>query len=365
MQLKIKAFSLSFVLVFASLSPAWAERVLRVSVEAALEGNVPITVHVEGGGVLLDFDPTGERITKISIDDPSRVVVDHCLVTKSCSDHPSPIIRLFRSAGINFQDIPAAKTTMLSVETIDSQGQYHSYPFPVTIGMGHSLISKILIGDDANDNHLNNGGTLTRNPVSHTTVALGVAEAESKSFLVDPQLKGRIHQYLDLLSSGMSSNKAALRAGISTELADRLVQLGQARALAARDQQKKYYLLPTFPIITFTPLVIQEPTARTQNAHESNSAIAKHPSSIAPLPKLQVVAALKPTYKPSKNHLQAAALVKGLIIAKREKKISDTIAAKVQDVIDNLRRGKDIATATKRSGVGMEKIEELLSLAGR
>lgn len=129
MQLKIKTFTLSVILVVASLSPAWAGRVLRVSAEAAQEGNVPITVHVEGGGVLLDFAPTGERIEKISIDDPSRVVVNHCLVTKSCGDRPSPIIRLFRSAGINFQDIPAAKTTMLSVETIDSQGDTIPIPF--------------------------------------------------------------------------------------------------------------------------------------------------------------------------------------------------------------------------------------------
>lgn len=402
MQLKIKAFSLSLVMVAGSLSPAWAERVMRVSVEQAVEGNVPITVHVEGGGVLVDFAPTGERITKISIDDPSRVVVDHCLVTKSCSEHPSPIIRLFRSAGINFQDIPTAKTTMLSVETIDEQGNYHSYPFPVTIGMGRSLISKILIGDQASDS-LFNSGTVTRNTVAPTTVALGVEEAESKSFLIDPQLKRRIRNYLALIESGMNSKKAANRAGISTELANRLVQLGQARVLAARADAEKFYLLPTLPIVTYTPPEVRQPAIRTQNVHklrpaiakqtpstallpaaanptppttvrpknktqnvrESRSAIALDNSSIAPLPKSPVVADPKPTYKPAKNHLQANALVRGLVIAKRQKKISYAIAAKVQDVIDNLRAGKDIATAAKRSGVRIDKINELLTLAGR
>lgn len=363
MQLKIKTFSLSIVLVAASLSPAWAERVLRVSVEQAQEGNVPIIVHVEGGGVLLDFAPTDERLTKISIDDPSRIVVDHCLVTKSCSDRPSPIIRLFRSTGITFQDIPAAKTTMLSVETIDSQGNYHSYPFPITIGMGRSLVSKILIGDEKSDNLFNNG-TLTRNPAAFATVALGVAEAESKSFLIDPQLKGRIRNYLALLQSGMSSKKAAERAGISADLVARLVQLGQAKVWQAKAKQPRVTLRPNSPTVNPTSRATVRSKNKTQNVRESRSAIAKHTSSIAPLPKLQVVAARKPTYKPSKNHLQAAALVKGLIIARREKKISNTIAAKVQDVIDNLRRGKDIDTAAKSSGVGMDKIDELLSLAG-
>lgn len=435
MQLKIKAFSLSFVLVAATLSPAWAERVLRVSVEQAQEGNVPIKVHVEGGGVLLDFAPTDERITKISLDDPSRIVVDHCLVTKSCSDRPSPIIRLFRSTGINFQDIPTAKTTMLSVETIDAQGNYNSYPFPVTIGMGRSLVSKILIGDDANES-LFNSGSVTRNPASRATVALGVAEAESKSFLIDPQLKGRIRNYLALIESGMSSKKAAARAGISADLVARLVQLGQAKVWEAKAKQQRVAWSPNSPdvaptsratvrpknktpnvrnsrslvakdssriaplsAINPTPRATVRPKNKTQNVRESNSAIArrssrivslpvvsptptirpknktqnvrntrslvaKQTSSIAPLPKLQVVAARKPTYKPSKNHLQAAALVKGLIIAKREKKISSAVAAKVQDVIDNLRAGKDIATAAKRSGVRIDEIDKLLTLAG-
>ena len=196
MQPIIKTFSLSLVLSVVTLSPAWAQRVLRVSSVAAQEGNVPIKVHVEGGGVLLDFAPTNERITKISIDDPSRIVVDHCLVTKSCNDLPSPVIRLFRSSGINFQDIPTAKTTMLSVETIDAQGNYHSYPFPVTIGTGRSLVSKILIEEeDANDSPFQTG-TVARNRVTPTIITLGVEEAEAKSLLVDPQLKARIRNYL-------------------------------------------------------------------------------------------------------------------------------------------------------------------------
>ncbi|MBW4637617.1 MAG: hypothetical protein KME05_05165 [Gloeocapsa sp. UFS-A4-WI-NPMV-4B04] len=397
MQLKIKAFSLSIVMVAVSLSPAWADRVLRVSSGAALDGNVPIKVHVEGGGVLLDFAPTGERITKISLDDPSRIVVDHCLVTKCCSDRPSPIIRLFRSTGINFQDIPTAKVTMLSVETIDSQGNYHSYPFPVTIGMGRSLISKILVGDEESDNLFNNS-TLTRNTAAPTTVALGVAEAESKSFLIDPQLKGRIRNYLALIESGMSSKKAAEKAGISADLVARLVQLGQAKVWEAKAKQPRVALRPNSPAVNPNPRVtvrsknttqnvrksspaqakqtarsVPNPIApatvrpknKTQNVLESRTAIAKQPSRSVPLPKSSVVARRLPTYKPSKNHLQANALVKGLIIAKRQKSISNAIAAKVQDVIDNLRAGKDIATAAKRSGVRIDKINELLTLAGR
>ena len=423
MQLIIKTFSLSLVLSVATLSPAWAQRVLRVSSVAAQEGNVPIKVHVEGGGVLLDFAPTNERITKISIDDPSRIVVDHCLVTKSCNDLFSPVIRLFRSSGINFQDIPAAKTTMLSVETVDAQGNYHSYPFPVTIGTGRSLVSKILIEEDATVSP-SGIGTVARNRVTPTIITLGVEEAEAKSLLVDPQLKARIRNYLALMKSGMSSTKAASRAGISVDLVAKLVQLGQAKVWEA-EARRPVALRPSSLPLAANPRVTIPPKKTTQNVHqpklamvakrtaegiakptasitpvpvvnstppsvpdnnqiqntrESKEAIARPTSKtapvskppvtkpapiVAPLPKSPVTGVSTLTYNPAKNHLQANALVRGLIIAKRQKSITKTIAAKVQDAIATLRSGKDINTAAKRAGVSIDKINELLTLAGR
>ena len=414
MQPIFTTFSLSLVLSIATLSPAWAERVLRVSSVAAQNGNVPITVHIEGGGVLIDFAPTDERITKISIDDPSRIVVDHCLVTKSCNDPPSPVIRLFRSSGINFQDIPAAKVTMLSVETIDAQGNYHSYPFPVTIGTGRSLISKILIEEEDATGSPFHTNTVARNRVTPTIITLGVEEAEAKSLLVDPQLKARIRNYLALMKSGMSSLKAANRAGISADLIARLAQLGQDKVREA-EAKRPVALRPSSLPLAASPrvtipskkttqnvhqpkLAIAKPTAsitpvpvvnstppsvpdnnQIQNTRESKEAIARPTSKtapvskppvakpapiVAPLPKPSVTGVSTLTYNPAKNHLQANALVKGLIIAKRRNSINKTIAAKVQDAIATLRSGKDINTAAKRAGVSIDKINELLTLAG-
>ena len=189
---------------------------------------------------------------------------------------------------------------------------------------------------------------------------------------------------------------------MSISLVARLVQLGQAKVWEAKAKQPRVALRPNSPSVNpnpratvrpknttqnvrksspaqakqtarSVPLPVINPTApatmrpknKTQSVRESSPAIAKQPSRSVPLPKSSVVATRLPTYKPSKNHLQANALVKGLIIAKRQKSISNAIAAKVQDVIDNLRAGKDIATAAKRSGVRIDKINELLTLAGR
>jgi hypothetical protein len=265
--MRIRISVLVLLLSFFSTAnvPADASRVRRVSAQAAQEGNVPIAVFVEGGGVLLDFSPTGELIQKISLDDPSRVVVDHCLVTKSCGSRPSPIIRLFRSAGIAFKDIPSAKVTMLSVETIDREGEYHSYIFPLTTGAGRSTISKVLVGDDdapPPSRPINpfNGGTLTRSTAAAptastapTAVALGAKVAASESQLVDPLLKGRVRQYLQLTNGGMSSKRAARKAGISMALVARLDSLGQS-AIASRPSESTQANVPPQPEVSIIPV---------------------------------------------------------------------------------------------------------------
>jgi hypothetical protein len=256
--MRIRISLLVLILSFFSTAnvPVDASRVRRVSAQAAQDGNVPIAVFVEGGGVLLDFSPTGELIQKISLDDPSRVVVDHCLVTKSCGNRPSPIIRLFCSAGIAFKDIPSAKVTMLSVETIDRESEYHSYIFPLTTGAGRSTISKILVGDEegAPTSRPFNGGTLTRSiPATPSAIALGAKVAASESQLVDPLLKGRVRQYLQLTNGGMSSKRAARKAGISMALVARLDSLGQS-AIASRPSESTQANVPPQPEVSIIPV---------------------------------------------------------------------------------------------------------------
>lgn len=320
MQLKTRLIlvPLASAIALGVIPPAAASRVRNVSAEDAQKGNVSITVHIEGGGVSLDFSPTQERIEDIAIDDPSRVVVDHCLVTNSCSDRPSPIIRLFRSSGIKFPDIPAAKTTLLSVETTDSQGEYHLYTFPVTIGSNSSSVSKIVIGGDTGENTFS-GGALA-SATAAKTVTLGAREAESKTYLVDPQLKGRIRGFIGLLQNGMSSATAAQKAGISPKLVARLEQLGLARASKSKVKQ-----VSTLSVGQTRPL--------------------------------------EPQRKLKDYHLQADALVRGLSVAKCQQKISTKIAAQVQDVIYHLRRGSAIDEAAKRAGVEMKTINQLLALS--
>lgn len=428
---------LTIALSAAVLSPAVAGRVQRVSAEAAQEGNVPITVFVEGGGVLLDFSPTGERIQKISLDDPSRVVVDHCLVTKSCGNFPSPVIRLFRSTGIKFQDIPAAKTTMLSVETISPQGEYQSYIFPLSAGTGRSRVSKILVGDDdaprgtiltrstAAPRTIANGAVLSRSAALPNTVAIGARAAAANAQLVDPMLKGRVRQYLQLTQGGMSSKKAAQKAGISMALVTRLDALGQtaiaqaqAKEQAAQAQAQAQEQAITAPApTTITPpppptvetvsqpvpkplkvarkVKVKNKKAIVPNAEpkltdssvkltpkplpevEKPKISTQTPAELIPQPETSLSVAATPSTEskePSEvvapipstqnRHTQANTLVKGLMIARRQKKVSRTTAASVQDVIYLLRKGQSLTAASTKTRVPMATIQKLFSLAG-
>lgn len=350
MKLKTEAILLSVAPVFLTISPAWAGRVLRVSAEAAREGDVAIPVHVENGGVLLDFSRMGERIEKISIDYPGHIVVDHCLATKSCGDRRSPIIRLFRSTGIDYPDIPAAKTTMLSVETTDSQGQYYSYPFSVTAGEGGSLVSKILIENDSSDLP-SSEGILTHNTDTPTTIALGLEEAVSKSFLVDPQLKQRIQYYIQLLKAGTNSNNAARRAGISPQLVARLTQLGQARILAASSSQQRFSSPPI-------SLVTRQPKQKNQDFRKANLAIATSPFQPSSRKRQKL------SNTTAEHQLQADTLARGLMIARLGKTVSDSDAAQIQDAIRFLRRGQPVSAAARYARISEEMINQLLH-AGR
>ena len=234
--------------VLVGSSPALAGRVLRVTPEAALDGSVPLVVHSEGGGIILDFSPTGEVIEKISLDDPSKIVYDHCLLTKSCGDHPSPTVRLFRSKGISFDDLPSVKATLLTVETLDKLGGWHSYIFPVTTSSANdpATINKVLIGGELPSRHPSrlrgdsaskDVGDSDQAEPSYAVVALGMRQAEQQHLLVDPTLKGRLQTYLQLINAGMSSQLASTKAGVSADLVQHLKDLGRQRVKELTAQQ--------------------------------------------------------------------------------------------------------------------------------
>ena len=438
-------------------TPAFAGVATNVSVQDALTGRVRVTVAAEGGGTILDFSQTGEKIEKITIDDPSKVLTDHCLITKSCNGRPEPMVRLFR-ANIPQKDIPSVKTTQLTVLTTDSSGQWNSYIFSVTPSVKPSVYTKYVIG----------GRTHKTHTLDFASAALGARQAQEHNLLVDPALKGRVKTFLRLTQAGTSEKVAAKKAGISMSLVTKLESLGQERvaqgggtlpvadasanapteplpkpkhhhtrkreivhekphsqtisqntpapkpepiapAPAAQAQSKSEAVAPTIaqttpeaklksdlksdaedkeipyskpetpfqdkpkskaeaPAIAFSepaPAIAQD---KPEITPQSQSALK--PKHVRVKPKAKTVATVrllpKPQheYQPKETQVQANALVKGLVIARREKKVSAAIASSVQDVIYLLRKGQPISKAAQNARVPMKTLDQLLAMAG-
>jgi hypothetical protein len=199
--------------------PAFAGGVMNVSVQDALNNKVPIIpVSIEGGGVNVDFGPTGEKIYKITIDNPSMVTVDHCLVVGDCNGKNRPNIRLFVT-NVKFDDIPKSRRTKLTVLTEDSGGESSTYEFQLTRSQKPTIYSKYVIGGVSERSSKN----VAYSPGSFDA---GLQTARSKRLLVDPDLKARLKRYSALTQSGMSFKKAARKTGVSIDVVRKLEAIG-------------------------------------------------------------------------------------------------------------------------------------------
>jgi hypothetical protein len=246
-------------------------RVRRVSATDALEGRVDLIVNFEGGGIILDFSPLGEVIRQISLDDPSRLVYDSCLLKNNCGGQPSPTVRLFRSRGIRFPDLPAAKETLLTIQTTDSRGEWQTYIFRVRAGNGVATYNKVLVG----------ATTISQNPSAGNTrsesvqqIRAGLLAAKNQSTLVDPALKGRLAEFLTLLDGGVEPHIAARRLGVSMNVINKLQELGQKIQMAQT-----------------TPVAIPSPSPQPSPSSQPSSAKKPKTPTSNPSPQPNVPAA--------------------------------------------------------------------------
>ena len=359
MWIKTSVFGIVVATTVLTASSAIAQDVCRgrvrcISVEDAESGTVPITVHVEGGGMAVDFSPIGANIRKIRLDDPSRITVDHCLVTKTCDNLPSPVIYLSRNKTIPFTDIPRATVTQLLVEAIAPDGEYQSFIFPVSLGDGRATVGKLLVGGEESRPQT----ILAGNGLSTTqAIALGVQSAQSKSLLVDPKLKFRVAQYYGYVQQGMSPRKAAKKAKISKELASRLEDMGATRISELREESELAdKAKPTEPKSDVSAL----PEAKPEPDKE-----------VKPASEVVVVAAIsapkveepKPEQSP---HDYANALQRGLNNARINRQISynERKWFLAQNAIRVFRRGGTLDNAAQRSGLSKDELLKLLSSGG-
>jgi hypothetical protein len=371
------------VVVLALATPVFAGVATNVSVQDALSGRVRVTVAVEGGGTILDFSQTGEKIEKITLDDPSKVMTDHCLITKSCNGHPEPMVRLFR-VSIPDKNIPSAKITQLTVMTSDPSGQWNSYIFAVIPTAKPSVYTKFLIG----------GRVSQSRSTDFAATTLGARQAQSQNLLVDPALKGRVNTYLRLVQAGMSDRLAAQKAGISMALVSRLNTLGQTAVAQASTQQPTLSAAPTLSPLPSGGAGLPDPQTQPSRAKAKNSkstppsatkgvtvpvtSTSRNANTVptsgifwaTPLMESHAVnSGAQPSNRPAQafnGQVYAGALLKGLNAARLSGTIPFQSKAwrRVNSAYRVLKRGGSLQAAIQASGMKKDRFLRLLRRGG-
>ena len=298
----LNKYTLALPLVLTLSLPALAGISKNVTQEDAAAGLVPVVVAAEGGGTILDFSETQETLLKVTLDDPSKVLVDYTT--------PLPVVRLFRG-NIPAPDVPAVTKTQLTVVTQDAQKQYHTYIFSVLPSSKPAIYTKFVIGGETQTQK--RGGFTDALNVSNvlSSTATGIRQAEQQRTLVDPALKGRVRKYLQLTQGGMPQRKAAKKAGVSMALVQRLDELGQSAATVVQSASG-----PTLLAVPVAP-VASRPAAR------SGSEITALVVPVAPVVSSPIAPKTpKPAVKPSK-----VAKVKSSSKARRQPLVQTTQVA--------------------------------------
>ena len=192
-----------------------------------LNGDIPTIKVWPGAGVNLNFIPTGEKISKVWLDDPSKVTID--FDSPLCSgDSCEPgvgatVIHLRRIQGVKFPNLMQGKNTLLSVITQDGQGQRKLNQFRLVMASGSPEYSAFQIYPDTKETP-----TLQVRDriVPLTTVEIGMRDAES-DFLLNPSLKAKLLNFMALAQNGVPVTVAAQQAGVSMALVTKLAQMGQ------------------------------------------------------------------------------------------------------------------------------------------
>lgn len=122
---------------------------------------------------------------------------------------------------------------------------------------------------------------------------------------------------------------------------------------------------PTFELGDIKPLLLSEPPkppAKVLSSKRSQILLA----SILSITEGNALATLQPPPVQSVNRFtQANALVKGLVIANRQKRLTYREKASVQDAIYFLRKGQPLAKAAVKAGVSLTTLNHLLVLTNK
>lgn len=220
----------SFLCLFFCPLPAVAEIVRAVPVSQARGDGPIVTVELyPGHGTTLNFRATGETIRRAWLDDLSKVTLSFddpgCTVAETESECAAQVVHLRRIHPLEFPNLPATSTTLLTVLT-DGGLYLFRLAFPESGSPRYYSvdIQPDSLGDDLQTQPV---AALTGNEAQLIEQGLRVAQARNLITQADP-LWERVQRLIAAIRQGVHPEVAAAQVGVSQALLARLIELGQS-----------------------------------------------------------------------------------------------------------------------------------------
>lgn len=221
-------------------NPSLAIEVRNVaSVQAEGEnGSIPTLQIWAGAGLNLNFVATGEYITKVWLDDPSRLVLDFEVPIDSGQ---AQIIHIRRIEAIEFEKLPATPTTVLSVVTMNNSGEKKLYNFQLGYGTGQPQYVAVNVNGDVN----RQGTEIARARLVKQQNEFAQIERLEKGLAIAIALNqsaenevvfSRVRIMITYMKTGMSATESAEKANLSPSVIRQLEQLANQENLEVNDE---------------------------------------------------------------------------------------------------------------------------------
>ena len=194
------------------------------------ESEIPLIKLSPGYGVNVSFIPTGETIEKVWLDNPgiASLDVDGCLsgLGKECEeDTGATVLHLRRIKPLDFKQLPSTTTSLLTVITKGSDKR-RVYVFRIVPGDTTPKIHTIEITDDKEEFNINRLGNTT-DTINLQLINRGLLVAQKQRLIsLKSPLIPRVRNFLVSIRAGEQINMAARKNGISLQLVNRLIELG-------------------------------------------------------------------------------------------------------------------------------------------
>jgi hypothetical protein len=185
-----------------------------------------------GSGVSISFYGVGELVKRVWLDDPSQVVIDTdgCLegINQNCQQNSGAgLIHLRRIKRVNIPGLPQTEIALLTIITQTKEGTRKAYYFQIEPSNASPEYNEISIIDDQLPTRPRLS-PLVENLKTANKIRTGMSVAIARGLLKQSdELYSRLDQLISYLQGGDEVNTAASKATVSSELVNKLIELGQ------------------------------------------------------------------------------------------------------------------------------------------